>query len=121
MVKLATIEFINYATIWLDKVVMNRRNHERPIETWEEMKTIMRRKFVPSHYYKDLHQKLQRLTQGSKTMGDCYKEMIAMIQTNIEEERQATIVQFLSGLNKKVSNVVELQHYVELQNMCTCP
>ena len=33
-VKLALIEFTDYAIIWLDQLVMNRRkNYERPIET----------------------------------------------------------------------------------------
>ena len=58
-VKLAIIEFTNYAIIWWDQLVMNRRrNHERLIETWEEMKATMKRRFVLSHYYRDLYQKL---------------------------------------------------------------
>ncbi|XP_031398476.1 uncharacterized protein LOC116209052 [Punica granatum] len=48
-VKLAAVEFTDYAIVWWDKLVKERRrNHERPIETWEEMKTVMRRRFVPS-------------------------------------------------------------------------
>ena len=55
-VKLVVIEFTVYAIIWWDQLVMNRRrNYERPIETWEEMKPTMRRRFVPSHYYRDLY------------------------------------------------------------------
>ena len=50
-----------------------RRSGERPINRWEEMKTIMRRRFVPSHYYRDLHRKLQTLTQGSMSVEDYYK------------------------------------------------
>ncbi|KAH9716907.1 Endonuclease [Citrus sinensis] len=65
-VKLAAVEFTNYAIIWWDQLVLSRRrNRERPINTWEEMKIIMRRRFVPSHYYRELHQRLQSLTQGS--------------------------------------------------------
>lgn len=34
-VKLVVIEFIDYAIIWWDQLVTNRRrNHERPVETW---------------------------------------------------------------------------------------
>ena len=55
-VKLIIIEVIEYAIIWWDQLVMNRkRNHERPIEMWEEMKANMRRRFVLSHYYKNLY------------------------------------------------------------------
>ena len=59
MVKLVVIEFTDYAIIWWDQLVMNRRrNNERLIKTWEEMKATMRRRFVRSHYYRDLYQNL---------------------------------------------------------------
>ena len=118
-VKLAVIEFTDYAIIWWDQLVMNRRrNRERPIESWEEMKAIMRRRFVPSHYYRDLYQKLQSLTQGYRSVDDYHKEMeIAMIRANVEEDREATMARFLNGLNRDIANVVELQHYVELEDM----
>nr|XP_023887116.1 uncharacterized protein LOC111999228 [Quercus suber] len=118
-VKLAVIEFTDYAIIWWDQLVMNRRrNYERPIETWEEMKAIMRRRFVPNHYYRDLYQKLQSLTQGYRSVDDYHKEMeIAMIRANVEEDREATMARFLNGLNRDIANVVELQHYVELEDM----
>ena len=96
--------------------MMNRRrNYKRPIETWEEMKATMRRRFVPSHYYRDLYQKLQSLTQGYKSADDYHKEMeIVMIRASVEEDREATMARFLNGLNQDIANVVELQHYVEL-------
>jgi hypothetical protein len=96
-----------------------RRNHEKAIETWGEMRAIMRRRFVPSYYYRDLYQKLQSLTQGYKSVDDYYKEMeIALIWTNnVEEDRETTMARFLNGLNWDIANVVELQHYVEMENM----
>ncbi|KAK4601729.1 hypothetical protein RGQ29_011031 [Quercus rubra] len=118
-VKLVVIEFTDYAIIWWDQLMMNRRrNYERPIKMWEEMKATMRRWFVPSHYYKDLYQKLQSLTQGYRNVDDYHKEMeIAMIRANVEEDREATMARFLNGLNQDIANVVELQHYVELEDM----
>ena len=51
-------------------------------------------------------------------MDDYHKEMkIAMIQANVEEDREATMVRFLNGLNRDIANVVELQHYVKLEDM----
>ena len=51
-VKLAVVIFTDYAIIWWDQLVLTRRrNRERPIDTWEDMKAIMRRRFVPGHYY----------------------------------------------------------------------
>jgi hypothetical protein len=67
-VKLVRIEFTEYALIWWDQIVISRRrNGERPIQTWGEMKVLMRRRFVPNHYYRDLYLKLQGLNQGYKT------------------------------------------------------
>ena len=44
-------------------------------------------------------------------MDDYHKEMeIAMIPTNVEEDREATMARFLNGLNRDIANVVELQH-----------
>ena len=86
-----------------------RRNHERPVETWRELKTLMRRRFVPSHFYRDLYQKLQNLTQGSRSVEDYHKEMeVAMIWANVKKDREATMARFLSGLNRNIANVIEL-------------
>ena len=75
-------------------------------------------RFIPSHYYRDLFQKLQSLTQGSKSVEDYHKEIeVAMIRANVEEDREAIMARFLNGLNRDIANVVELQHYVELEDM----
>ena len=51
-------------------------------------------------------------------MDDYHKEMeVAMIWANMEEDREATMVRFLNGLNRDIANVVELQYYVELEDM----
>ncbi|PKI70252.1 hypothetical protein CRG98_009329 [Punica granatum] len=118
-VKLAAVEFTDYAIVWWDKLVkQRRRNHERPIDTWDEMKVVMRRRFVPSYYYRDLHLKLQSLRQGTKSVEDYYKEMeIALIRVNIEDDEEATMARFFCGLNREIANVVELRHYVEIEEM----
>ena len=49
---------------------------------------------------------------------DYYKEMeIAMIWANIEEDREATMARFIGGLNKEITDVVELHHYVEMEEL----
>uniref|UniRef100_A0A7N2M5G4 Reverse transcriptase n=1 Tax=Quercus lobata TaxID=97700 RepID=A0A7N2M5G4_QUELO len=118
-VKLAVIEFSEYAITWWDQLVINRRrNREHPIDTWEEMKVVMRKRFVPSYYYRELYKKLQGLRQGSRSVEDYYKEMeIAMICANVEEDREATMARFLLGLNREIHDKVEMQYYVELEDM----
>ncbi|KAJ4723247.1 Retrovirus-related Pol polyprotein from transposon 17.6 [Melia azedarach] len=49
---------------------------------------------------------------------DYYKEMeIAMIRENIEENQEATMAKFVSGLNKEIADVVDLQYYVEMEEL----
>ena len=118
-VKLAAIEFSDYAIVWWDQILTSRRrNGERPISTWAEMKSVMRKRFIPSYYHRDLYQRLQSLTQGNQSVEDYYKEMeVAMIRADIEEDREATMARFLAGLNRDITNIVELQHYVEVTDM----
>ncbi|XP_052882726.1 uncharacterized protein LOC128291585 [Gossypium arboreum] len=95
-----------------------RLNGECPISTWTEMKAVMRRQFIPAYYHRDLYQKLQNLTQGSKSVEDYYKEMeIAMIRADVQEDPEATMARFLAGLNRDITNVVELQHYIEVVDL----
>ena len=69
----------------------------------------MRKRFVPSHYYRDFYKKLQRLKQGNKSVEDYYQEMeVAMIRANVEEDREATMARFLNGLNHEIANEAEL-------------
>ena len=42
---------------------------------------------------------------------------IRMIRTNVEEHQEATMTRFLSGLNRDIDNVIELQYYVEIEDM----
>jgi hypothetical protein len=42
---------------------------------------------------------------------------VVMIKTNISADEKAIITRFLNGLNKDIANVMELQHYMEIQDM----
>jgi len=80
--------------------------------------SLNERRFVPNNYYRNLYLKLQGLNQGYKTVDEYHKEMeIAMIRANVVEDREATMARFLNGLNRDIANVVELQHYMELEDM----
>ncbi|RDY04947.1 hypothetical protein CR513_11265, partial [Mucuna pruriens] len=99
-VKLELVEFIDYANQF---VINRRRNEKRLIRTWKDIKSIMRRRFVSSQCYRDLHRKLKCLTQGSMSVQDYYKEMeIAMTRVNVEENQEATMAGFIRGLKKEI-------------------
>jgi hypothetical protein len=73
---------------------------------------------VPNYYYWDLYLKLQILNQDSKSVDKYYKEIeIMMIQGNVIKDNEAMMARFLNGLNREIMNMVELQHYKELEDM----
>jgi len=118
-VKLVVVEFTDYVIVWWERLVVERkRNRERPISTWEELKTIMKKRYVPKHYYRELFNRLQMITQGNKSVEEYYKELeMTMIRANINEDEEVTMSRFLNGLNKDIANDVELQSYVDLEEL----
>ena len=64
------------------------------------------------------YQRIQSLSQGSRSVKDCHKEMeITMIRANVVKDRKTIMAKLLNVLNKKIINVVQLQHYVQLEDM----
>ena len=73
------------------------------VDTWMVMKRITRERFVTPHYVWEMHNKLQRLYLGSKSVDNYYKGMeISLIRANIEETNEATMVRFFNGLNRDI-------------------
>jgi hypothetical protein len=61
---------------------------------------------------------LQSLTKGFKSVEDYYKKIeVIMIWVNVMKDIKATIVRFMNELNHDIENVVELQNYMELENI----
>ncbi|XP_019089029.1 PREDICTED: uncharacterized protein LOC109127902 [Camelina sativa] len=118
-VQVAATEFYDYAINWWDQLVTSRmRRRVQPVDTWDELKAVMRKRFVPSHYNRELHQKLRRLSQGSKSVEDYFQEMESlMIKADIEEEGDATMARFLGGLARNIQDQMELQTYEDLEEM----
>uniref|UniRef100_A0A2N9GCD0 CCHC-type domain-containing protein n=1 Tax=Fagus sylvatica TaxID=28930 RepID=A0A2N9GCD0_FAGSY len=78
---------------------------------WEKKIELV---FDCHNYFEEKKMKLAR----SRSVEDYHKEMdVAMIRANVEEDREATMARFLNGLNRDIANVIELQHYVEIEDM----
>ena len=85
---------------------------------WRELKQIMRKRFIPSYYHKELHHQLQGITQESKSIEKYYMEMeTLMMKLDVKEDNGVTMARFFNGLNRDIANKVELQHYMELEEM----
>jgi hypothetical protein len=110
-VKLAVLEFTNYTMVWWERLVVERRRNI-------ELKTILKKRYVPKHYYRELFNCLKMITQGNKSVEEYQKELeVPMIRANVNEDEEVTMTRFLNGLNTDIANVVELQSYVELEEL----
>jgi hypothetical protein len=70
---MASLEFEGYANIWWEQVMAKREEDlKEPIDTWEDMKLEIQNRFVPDHYARELFNKLQKLTQGTKSVEEYY-------------------------------------------------
>ena len=79
------------------------------------MKETMYKRFVPSHYTRDLYKKLQELKQGLKSVDEYYKEMeISMMRANVNEYEEQSMARFMNGLNYPIKKIVEFQPYAAL-------
>ena len=62
--------------------------------------------------------RLQMITQGSKSVEEYQKELeVAMIRANVNEDEEVTMSMFFNDLNRDITNVVELQSYAELEEL----
>ncbi|TYJ98383.1 uncharacterized protein E5676_scaffold232G001260 [Cucumis melo var. makuwa] len=117
--KLAIAEFTNYASEWYHYLKSERRRKEEdPIETWEELKEAMRKRFVPKHYERDLKTKLQSLRQGTKSVVEYYREMETLIgRARIQEDEEDTMSRFLGGLNQEITHLVDRNLPYNMEDM----
>lgn len=61
-VKLATLVFTDYAMMWWDKLVRDRREDENPqVASWTELMRVMRKWFVPRNFMDGINEKLYGL------------------------------------------------------------
>ncbi|KAL1203463.1 putative mitochondrial protein [Cardamine amara subsp. amara] len=118
-VKVAPTEFTGYALSWWDQLTLTRRRiGDYPMETWTQMKNIMRQRFVPSHYNRELHHRLRNLVQGNRSVEEYFKEMETLIiRADIQEDQEATMSRFMGGLSRDIVDKLEVQNYVELEEL----
>ena len=82
------------------------------------MKQAMRQMFVPSQYQKDLRNRLQRLSQGTRMVDEYYKEMeLLLVRPRIHEDEESKMARFLHGLDNEISDFVEMFPYNTLQDI----
>ena len=101
---------------WRNLQITAERRREPPVTSWEEMKSRMRRKFIPVCYRQMIIDEWQRLREGDGTVADYiarFDEL--MIRCNIDEEPVATLAHFRAGLRPNYQRELILQEISTLE------
>jgi len=109
-VRLASLEFLDYAMQWWHQYLMDIDLHKRsPVVSWNDLKACLRARFVLPHFRTDLLLKLQQFHQGTLGVDDYFKQLdTLLIRVNMDESEEAEIARFVSGLRRDIQDVVEL-------------
>jgi hypothetical protein len=115
-VKAAISEFTDFALIWWCEY--KNKNPTAIPTTWEQLKTAMRHRFVPSYYAHALLNKMQRFQQGSQSVEDYYQELQkGMIRCGIFEEPDAAMARFRGGLNCEIQDILDYKEYADMTQL----
>ncbi|KAL1218031.1 hypothetical protein V5N11_032877 [Cardamine amara subsp. amara] len=92
-VRVAATGFYDYALSWWDQLVTSRRrNGEYHVETWIEMKAIMRKRYVPSHSHRELLRRQRVNDDHSSSRGGHFSHCSYLdCEVNMEQEKKRRV------------------------------
>ncbi|XP_073525656.1 uncharacterized protein [Phyllobates terribilis] len=109
-VQLAALEFSNYALVWWDVVTRDRRRALDPaITTWEQMRALMRARFIPPNHNRELIRRLENLKQGNMGVEETFNAMqVAMARAGVVEDEESTMARYLRILTPSLADQIDL-------------
>ncbi|PVH36619.1 hypothetical protein PAHAL_6G124100 [Panicum hallii] len=115
-VRAATSEFTDFASIWW--IEHGNKNVDDMPQTWDALKWVMRARFIPSYYARDLLHKLQQLRQGTRSVEEYYQELqMGMLRCNLVEGDEPAMARFLGGLNWKIQDILAYKVYTNITRL----
>ncbi|XP_033138856.1 uncharacterized protein LOC117129534 [Brassica rapa] len=110
-IALAAAQLTENALSWWDREVSETSRVYR-VETWEEMRSKLRTRYVPAYYQRDLQKRFRKLSQGTRTVEEYYEEFESLRNKLKTRETQETLMaQFMDGLQDRIARKVERQQY----------
>jgi len=118
-VPLATLSFQGHALHWWTALVRDRRLHNEPtIVYWNDLKSALRRRHIPSYYHRELMDKLHRFNQKNMSIEEYRQKMeLYMMRAGFREEENVTVARYLSGLSLEIRDRVELLPYRDFHDL----
>ncbi|RYR29926.1 hypothetical protein Ahy_B01g054595 [Arachis hypogaea] len=129
-VQLVQANFTDAARIWWTELGRSRRRYRKSlIYSWEKMKKIMRRQFVPSSYHmrnrvvpSSYHNEFFggfcKLQQGSQSVMEYHTEFLYLIgKANIKSSPEVLMERFLFGLREELADTVQRYRYTTMEDL----
>ncbi|PWA39937.1 reverse transcriptase domain-containing protein [Artemisia annua] len=119
-VKLVAIRLKKSASLWWDHVQNQRyREGKHRVKSWDKMKRLMEKKFLPVTHKQDSYVEFHTLKQQTLTVEEFIVEFERVrMHCGVEENEEQTIACFLGCLRTDISDVVYLQQYYSFHDVC---
>ncbi|XP_024016190.1 uncharacterized protein LOC112089673 [Eutrema salsugineum] len=118
-VAVAAAQLTDNALAWWDRNVAERRRQRfGPVVTWSDMKFLLRLRYVPEHYHRDLQKRFRKLSLGNRSVDEYFEEFEKLMNSlELEESEEALMAQFIDGLQERIARKVERAQYSGLHEL----
>ncbi|KAG7594094.1 Zinc finger CCHC-type superfamily [Arabidopsis thaliana x Arabidopsis arenosa] len=118
-VAVAAAQLTDNALAWWDRNVAERRRQRfGPVTTWSDMKYLLRLRYVPEQYHRDLQKRFRKLSQGTRSVDEYFEEFEKLMNSlELEESEEALMAQFIDGLQERIQRKVERAQYSGLHEL----
>ncbi|KAF8046911.1 hypothetical protein N665_3340s0001 [Sinapis alba] len=84
----------------------------------DDMRALLRKRYVPNYYYRDLQKRFRKLIQGTKTVEEYYEEFDSLKnRLEVQDSEETLMAQFLDGLQDRITRKVERQNYEHFHDL----
>ena len=78
----------------------------------------MRKKYVPSYYYRELNRKLRMFGQGSMAVDEYVHELdLLKMRAGVQEGEEASMTRILDGLRSEIRDKVDMYNFVDKEEL----
>jgi hypothetical protein len=110
-IRFAKMKLLGSAKLyWSNHERLMQRGGRTPITTWDEMKMVLKEKYVPTSYQQRMLDQWQRLSQGSKPVSDYISRFDEFLsRCDLREEESVILSRFRAGLREDLQRELFLR------------
>ena len=119
-VKLVAVKLKKHASLWWEHLKRKRvQERKNKIDSWDKMKRLLHKKFLPVNHRQDAFLEYHALKQGTLTVEEYILEFERLrMRCGTDEEEEQVIARFLGGLRSDLADAVQLTQYYSFDDVC---